>query len=80
MFLYLTTTSLSVLILIFIWIALDKCRREAPLIARINKLEQQLLATTKENEALQEKATLFVEEKTQLVVETVPNEVGHFSF
>lgn len=76
MFLYLVTTSLSVLVLIFVWILLDKCRREGPLIARINKLEQQLLATSKENEMLQEKATLFAEEKTQLVVETVPNEVG----
>ncbi|XP_066156022.1 transport and Golgi organization protein 1-like [Euwallacea fornicatus] len=75
LFLYLTTTSFSVLVLIFVWILVDKCRREGPLIARINKLEQQLLATLKENDALHEKTTLFVEEKTQLVVETVPNEV-----
>ncbi|XP_050304420.1 transport and Golgi organization protein 1 isoform X6 [Anthonomus grandis grandis] len=75
LFLYLTTTALSVLILIFVWTLLDKCRREGPLIARINKLEQQLLATSKENEMLHDKATSMVEEKTQLVVETVPNEV-----
>ncbi|XP_066260466.1 transport and Golgi organization protein 1 isoform X2 [Euwallacea similis] len=75
LFLYLTTTSFSVLVLIFVWILVDKCRREGPLIARINKLEQQLLTTLKENDALHEKTTLFVEEKTQLVVETVPNEV-----
>ncbi|XP_048518772.1 transport and Golgi organization protein 1 isoform X2 [Dendroctonus ponderosae] len=53
MFLYLSTTALAVLVLIFVWVLLDKWRRAAPLIARINGLEQQLLATSKENEALQ---------------------------
>ncbi|CAG9760629.1 unnamed protein product [Ceutorhynchus assimilis] len=75
MFLYLSTTSLSVLILIFIWILMDKWHREGPLIARINKLEQQLLATTKENEMLQENRDVVIEEKTQIMVEAVPNEV-----
>lgn len=75
MFLYLVTTALSVIILVFVSVIFDKCRREAPLIARINKLEKDLLTTIKENEMLQERVIESDDHRTQLVVDSVPNEV-----
>ncbi|XP_076250516.1 transport and golgi organization 1 [Rhynchophorus ferrugineus] len=75
LFLYLTTSAIAVIILVFGSILFDKCRREGPLIARINKLEQQLLTTIKENYMLQEKVIESDDQKTQLVVDSVPNEV-----
>ncbi|XP_018562711.1 transport and Golgi organization protein 1 [Anoplophora glabripennis] len=69
-FLLLITTAGSVIIFLFVYMALDRHKREAPLVARVNKLEKELLITLKENELLQEKGTSAVQE-----VESVPNEV-----
>lgn len=51
-FLYLTTTAVSVIIFLLGHFALDKSRREGPLIAKINKLEKEFLILLKENEML----------------------------
>ncbi|KAJ8918870.1 hypothetical protein NQ315_011162 [Exocentrus adspersus] len=67
-FLLLVTTAGSVIVFLFIYMALDRHKREAPLVARINKLEKELLVTLKENEVLQETSTLVVPE-----VESVPS-------
>jgi hypothetical protein len=53
--LYLVTTAISVIIFLFGYIAFDKNKREGPLIAKINKLEKELLIILKENEILQGK-------------------------
>ncbi|KAL1490733.1 hypothetical protein ABEB36_013381 [Hypothenemus hampei] len=75
-FLFFVTTALAVLILIFIWIVLDKYRRERPLIARINKLEQQLLASLKENDMIRKEKTLMpYEDQIQVFKESDSNEV-----
>ncbi|CAH0554555.1 unnamed protein product [Brassicogethes aeneus] len=55
---YLTTTAVSVIIFLFGYIAMDKSKRETPLIAKINKLEKQLLITMKEKEILEEQGCL----------------------
>ncbi|KAJ8964522.1 hypothetical protein NQ314_004817 [Rhamnusium bicolor] len=69
-FLYLITTAISVILFLFGYMALDRNRREAPLVAIINKLEKQLLITLKENEILQENSSSsFVQE-----IEGAPNE------
>lgn len=53
-FLYLITTAASVVIFLLGHFALDKSRREGPLIAKINKLEKELLILLKEKEILAE--------------------------
>ncbi|XP_049823142.1 transport and Golgi organization protein 1 isoform X2 [Aethina tumida] len=69
---YLTTTAVSVIVFLFGYIAMDKNKRETPLVARINKLEKQLLITLKENEMLQEQGNnIQVIESTN----SVPNEL-----
>ncbi|KAK9877016.1 hypothetical protein WA026_016043 [Henosepilachna vigintioctopunctata] len=52
--LYLITTAISVIIFLLGYFALDKSRREAPLVAKINKLEKEFLILLKEKELLAE--------------------------
>ncbi|XP_044271652.1 transport and Golgi organization protein 1-like [Tribolium madens] len=70
--LYLVTTAISVIIFLFGYIALDKSRREGPLIAKINSLEKELLIIIKENQILQEKLSTDSGYETN---DRVPNEV-----
>ncbi|XP_044755567.1 transport and Golgi organization protein 1 [Coccinella septempunctata] len=60
-FLYLVTTAVSVIIFLLGHFALDKSRREGPLIVKINKLEKEFLILLKEKEILAEQ----VENNTQ---------------
>nr|CAI5847887.1 unnamed protein product [Callosobruchus analis] len=55
MFLYLVTSAISCIMFLFVYMAVDRSKKEAPLIARINKLEKELLVALKENELLQDK-------------------------
>ncbi|KAL3270321.1 hypothetical protein HHI36_009372 [Cryptolaemus montrouzieri] len=55
-FLYLVTTAISVIIFMLGYLALDKSRREGPLIAKINKLEKEYLIAIREKEILAEEA------------------------
>ncbi|KAJ8955169.1 hypothetical protein NQ318_009062 [Aromia moschata] len=70
-FVYLLTTSISVIVFLFGYMLLDRSRRESPLIVRINKLEKELLVTMKEKELLEEKGPTLVVPETG----SVPNEV-----
>lgn len=62
-------TAITVLAFLLGYIFLDKNRREAPLIAKINKLEKELLIAIKENQILSEKA--FSNDE----VDTIPHEL-----
>ncbi|XP_008197649.1 transport and Golgi organization protein 1 isoform X2 [Tribolium castaneum] len=70
--LYLVTTAISVIIFLFGYIALDKSKREGPLIAKINSLEKELLIIIKENQILQEKLSTDSGYETN---DRVPSEV-----
>ncbi|CAH2008704.1 unnamed protein product [Acanthoscelides obtectus] len=74
MFLYLVTSAISCIMFLVIYMAFDRSKKEAPLIARINKLEKELLVALKENEMLQDKngATEVPEE----VIEEFKNQLS----
>ncbi|XP_022900092.2 transport and Golgi organization protein 1 [Onthophagus taurus] len=62
-------TGISIVIFLLGYIAIDKSRRETPLVAKINKLEKALLISTKENQILKEQvAESESESKEQDVV------------
>lgn len=67
----LAITAVSVVIFLWGYIFLDKSRREAPLIAKVNHLEKNLLVAKKENQLLNEKIQELDESVLQ---ETVSNE------
>ncbi|CAH1118904.1 unnamed protein product [Phaedon cochleariae] len=62
LFLYLSTSAISCIIFLFIYLAMDKSKRLKPLIAKINQLEKELLISLKENEMLQERGPLEITE------------------
>lgn len=53
----LVVTAITILTFLLGYIYIDKSRKEAPLIAKINKLEKALLISIKENELLSEKVS-----------------------
>lgn len=65
----LVITAVTILTFLLGYIYIDKSRKEAPLIAKINKLEKALLVAIKENELLSEKGSSIDE------TETVPHEI-----
>lgn len=65
----LVITAVTILTFLLGYIYIDKSRKEAPLIAKINKLEKALLISMKENELLSEKAS------SSSNIEVIPHEI-----
>lgn len=68
-------TAITILTFLLGYIYIDKSRKEAPLIAKINKLEKQLLVAKKENELLVEKDADETDRIPHELVETLKYEL-----
>lgn len=72
-------TAVTVLTFLLGCVYIDKARKEGPLIAKINKLEKELLVALKENQLLSENASLEddnVDSVTSEMVEKLSNELA----